>query len=137
MTKHYVLIDDSDTDTTAVELEAGPVYVSGASPAVPLSQMGISFTPMPHLCTWNEATGSGSWGVTYTAHLLVPCRFSQATSVVKKPNNVEVISNAAIRCVAAVKSIDQIVYGAVTYPVLSVRTITDINGDTVEFEVRL
>jgi hypothetical protein len=51
MTKRYVLIDDGDVDPTAVELEAGPVYVSGAVPAVPLSQMGISFTPMPHLCT--------------------------------------------------------------------------------------
>ena len=95
------------------------------------------FTFLPHLCTWNEATGSGSWGVTYTAHTLVPCRFNQATSVVKKPNGVEVISNAVLRCASAIKSIDQIVCGGVTYQVLSVRTITDINGDTVEYECRL
>jgi hypothetical protein len=97
----------------------------------------MSLTPMNQTCTWNEATGSGTYGTTFTAHTLTKCRYSQETAEVKKPNSQVVISNAMIRTASAVKANDQIVYGGVTYPVLSVKGITGIGGGIIEYEVRL
>jgi hypothetical protein len=43
MTKRYVLIDDADTDTTAVDLESGPAYVPQSTPVVPSSSGSSGF----------------------------------------------------------------------------------------------
>ncbi len=97
----------------------------------------MSLTPMRQTFTHRKATGSGAWGVTYTDYANQPCRFAQETAKIKKPNNVEVISNAVLRTSVAVASADSVIYGGVTYPVLSARSVTGVGGGIVEYEIRL
>jgi hypothetical protein len=97
----------------------------------------MSITPMRQTFTHKKRTGSGLYGPTYTDYPSQPCRFSQETAVVKKPNSQEVVSNAVIRTSVAVVSDDFVIYGSVTYPVLSVRSITGIGGQIIEYEIRL
>lgn len=97
----------------------------------------MSLTPMLQFITWNEKTASGTYGPTFTAHTYIPCRFSQENKIVRKPNNQEIISNAVIRTASAIKGDDQVTYGGITYPVLSVKAITGIGGDVIEYEIRL
>jgi hypothetical protein len=97
----------------------------------------MSLTPFRQFCTWNERTSSELYGPVYTPHTNTPCRYTEEQSRVKKPNNTEVISNAFIRTSAHVKADDQIIYGGVTYPVLSVRSIPGVGGGLIEYEIRL
>jgi hypothetical protein len=97
----------------------------------------MSLTPFRQTFTHRKRTGGGLYGPTYTDYASQPCRFSQETKTVKKPNNVEVISNAAIRTSVVVSSDDFVIYGTATYPVLSVKGITGPGGQIIEYEVRL
>jgi hypothetical protein len=93
-------------------------------------------TPMRQDAVWLHATGSDGYQDTYSTNN-IKCRFSQETKTVKKPDNVEVISSAVVRCAEAVQANDRITYDSHNYLVLSVREITGPGGGVIERELRL
>jgi hypothetical protein len=92
-------------------------------------------TPMNQSATWKSRTGNDGYQDTYTSST-IKCRFSQEQTSVIGPNNNEIISTAAIRCVEDVRPFDCIVFGS-EYLVLAVRDITGVGGGIIEREVRL
>jgi hypothetical protein len=97
----------------------------------------MPLTPMRQTFTHRKRTGTGLYDPTYTDYTLQPCRFAQESRVVRRPNGQDITSDAVLRTTVAVGADDFVIYNLITYPVLTVRSITGVGGGIIEYEIRL
>ena len=85
--------------------------------------------------TWHTVTGLNNYGEPETSSQTIPVRWEGKRRLVRDKEGREVISEARVFCLAAVKPGDMLTYDGRKWPVISVSVIPDLSGSESHREV--
>lgn len=85
--------------------------------------------------TWHHVTGKNSYGEPQTTDSDIAVRWEGKRRLVRDKEGREVVSEARVFCLAAVKPGDMLTYDGRKWPVISVSVIPDLSGTESHREV--
>lgn len=130
MAKRYVLIDDTDTGTTDVELEQGPIYAPGsASPTGTGAGLLAAYTGLMEAVTWRQRASVDQYNdPTYVDSTINIIWFDDERTI-ETAQGESVQQLAFIQTEALINDGDAIIRGGYTYPVVGIQKTPTFQGE--------
>jgi hypothetical protein len=85
--------------------------------------------------TWHYVTGQNEYGEPQTSSKTIKVRWEGKRRLVRDNEGREVVSEARVFCIEAVKPGDELEFGGRRWPVITVSTVPGLDGKEVHREV--